>query len=150
MTPERLAEIKGMVAVDAEPFDSVSAWDAINDLLAHIDTLAGEWRCFHCGEVFTSKVDAALHFGSERAMSTPACLIKQEGEFALLTALRNAEERCEQLSSRQDDTDVMRAMWSMQTDRARALREEEEKGYARGLRDANHTEPAPPKPEVTS
>lgn len=47
MTPERLAEIKGMVAVDAEPFDSVSAWDAINDLLAHIDTLAGEWRPTH-------------------------------------------------------------------------------------------------------
>lgn len=31
-----------------------------------------EWRCFHCGEVFTDSEQAALHFGQTQ-FSKPAC-----------------------------------------------------------------------------
>lgn len=96
-------------------------------------TPAREWRCFHCDEVVRTEVDARNHFGSTEA-SEPACLIKAPGEFALLQALRNAED--ELARYRREDSDVLRAMWSMQADHATALRREEEKGYARGLEDA--------------
>jgi len=92
-----------------------------------------EWRCFHCDEVFTTEVDARNHFGSDQS-SEPACQIKVAGEFALLQALRNAEDQLARY--RNDDSDVLRAMWSAQADHATALRREEEKGYERGLRDA--------------
>jgi hypothetical protein len=97
------------------------------------------WRCFHCDEVLTSEVDARAHFGS-REGSEPACRIKAAGEFALLQALRNAED--ELARYRNEDSDVLRAIWSMQADHAQALRREEEKGYARGLRDAAAEETA--------
>lgn len=91
------------------------------------------WRCFHCDEVLRTQRDARLHFGNTNG-SEPACLIKAPGEFALLTVLRNAED--ELARHRSEDTDVLRAMWSMQSDHAEALRREEEKGYARGIEDA--------------
>lgn len=93
---------------------------------------AKEWRCFHCDEVLRTPRDARLHFGNHG--SEPACLIKAPGEFALLTVLRNAED--ELARHRAEDSDVLRAMWSMQADHAEALRREEEKGYSRGLADA--------------
>ena len=92
-----------------------------------------QWRCFFCDDVFTTRVNALNHFGANCA-ADPACLIKAAGEFALLQALRNAED--ELARHRNEDSDVLRAMWSMSADHATALRREEEKGYARGLRDA--------------
>lgn len=91
------------------------------------------WRCFHCDEVLRTQVDARNHFGSTEG-AEPACLIKAPGEFALLQALRNAED--ELARYRREDSDVLRAMWSMQADHASALRREEEKGYTRGIEDA--------------
>lgn len=91
------------------------------------------WRCFHCDEVFRSEVDARNHFGSTQE-SEPACRIKAAGEFALLQAIRNADDQLARY--RNEDSDVLRAMYSMQSDHAIALRREEEKGYARGLEDA--------------
>lgn len=92
-----------------------------------------EWRCFHCDEVLRTEGDARLHFGNTHG-SEPACLIKAPGEFALLTVLRNAED--DLARHRAEDSDVLRAMSSMQADHAEALRREEEKGYSRGLADA--------------
>jgi hypothetical protein len=91
------------------------------------------WRCFHCDEVLRTPVDARNHFGNTHG-SEAACLIKAPGEFAMLQALRNAED--ELARYRSEDSDVLRAMWSAQSDHAAALRREEEKGYARGLEDA--------------
>lgn len=91
------------------------------------------WRCFHCDEVLTTEVDAANHF-VRLDESEPACRIKAAGEFALLQALRNAEDQLARY--RAEDSDVLRAMASMQSDYQQALRREEEKGYARGMRDA--------------
>jgi hypothetical protein len=97
------------------------------------ETPAKEWRCFHCDDVFTSKVDAENHFGRWDG-ADPACRIKAPGEFALLQALRNVEDQLTRY--RVEDSDVMRARASMMSDHRQALRREEEKGYARGLADA--------------
>lgn len=94
------------------------------------------WRCFHCDDVFHTEMEARNHFGSTES-SEPACRIKLAGEFSLLRALRNAED--ELARYRLEDSDVLRAMHSMQSDHAQALRREEEKGYERGLRDARAT-----------
>lgn len=91
------------------------------------------WRCFHCDDVFHTEMEARNHFGSTQE-SEPACRIKVAGEFALLRALRNAEDTLSRYHA--EDSDVLRAMASMQSDHAIALRREEEKGYERGLRDA--------------
>lgn len=90
------------------------------------------WRCFHCDDVFHTEMEARNHFGGTQE-SEPACRIKAAGEFALLRALRNAEDELDRY--RAEDSDVLRAMSSMQSDHAIALRREEEKGYERGLRD---------------
>lgn len=93
------------------------------------------WRCFHCGETFTKaqKRWAGEHFGRTEC-DTPVCLMRVPGETSLLTALRSAQD--ELARYRAEDTDLMRAIWAMQSDHATALRREEERGYEKGLRDA--------------
>jgi len=53
---------------------------------------------------------------------------------------------------REEDTDLHRELRRMESDHATALRREEEKGYARGLRDAGYVEPgcSPSRPENLS
>lgn len=93
-----------------------------------------QWRCFHCGDVFTlaQKRWAAEHFG-RREDQDPVCMIREAGESALLHALRKAED--ELAAYRAEDQDLMRAMCSMSADHAQALIREEERGYAKALTD---------------
>lgn len=93
------------------------------------------WRCFHCGDAFTRAQErhAREHFGRD-CNQEPVCLIRTAGEGALLTALRNAQDELDRY--RAEDSDLMRALWSMQADHAAALKREEEHGYAKGLADA--------------
>jgi len=93
-----------------------------------------EWRCFHCGATFTKAQArwAGEHFGRSEA-DTPVCMMRVPGEGSLLTALRNAQ--VELARYRQEDSDLIRAMTSQAADHAQLLRREEEKGYARGLKD---------------
>lgn len=92
------------------------------------------WRCFHCDATFTldQRRWAREHFGMDE-LQTPVCLMRVPGEGSLLTALRNAQEELGRY--RAEDTDLMRAIWAMQSDHATALRREEERGYEKGLRD---------------
>lgn len=92
------------------------------------------WRCFHCGDTFTKAQErwAREHFGRDQN-AEPICLIRTAGENALLTALRNRED--ELRAYREEDQDVMRALWSMQADHREALIREEQRGYDRGLAD---------------
>lgn len=92
------------------------------------------WRCFHCDAAFTlaQRRWAREHFGADEG-EVPVCLVRSAGEGALLTALRNAQD--ELSSYRAEDTDLMRAMYSMQADHAQRLIREEEHGYAKGLTD---------------
>lgn len=101
-------------------------------LTAVVKEFGSVWRCFHCGEVITHPTDAKNHFGRNEG-SEPVCRIKAAGEFALLQALRNAEETIDRY--RMEDSDILRAMSSMQADHIQALRRQEELGYSRGLSD---------------
>lgn len=94
-----------------------------------------EWKCFHCGEVFTEKKDASIHFGIDM-FSTPGCIQKVSpgGEQSLLQALREAEN--ELAKYRREDIETMQALYRLQSRHSDALRRAEEAGYERGLRDA--------------
>ncbi len=87
------------------------------------------WTCFHCGETFTDREDAWLHFG-DNCMSGAACQIdiKTVREMETLLARYQAE-----------DSDVERAMYRMQAEHTVALRRAEEEGYRRGLVDQVYT-----------
>lgn len=92
------------------------------------------WRCFHCGDAFTKEQEqhARDHFGANQ-LETPVCLMRVPGERSLLSALRRAQD--ELTRYRNDDTPLLRAMYSMETDYAERFRNAEEAGYARALRD---------------
>ena len=92
------------------------------------------WRCFHCGDTFTKAQvkHARDHFGTDESQ-TPVCLIREPGEYHVLRALRNAQD--ELATYRAEDTELHRALSAMACDHGAALRREEERGYAKGLRD---------------
>lgn len=103
------------------------------------------WRCFHCGEAFTKAQErwAREHFGATQD-ETPVCLMRVPGEGSLVTALRNAQAERDRLryEACAEDGDLMRALYAQSADHAAALRQEEERGYAKGLVDGR-THPHP-------
>ncbi len=90
------------------------------------------WTCFHCGDRFTTPGAARDHFGAT-IDSTPACQIKAGAERGLLMALRRAEQ--ELARYREEDQPVMHEMARLQSRHSDALRDAEELGYERGLKD---------------
>lgn len=102
------------------------------------------WTCFHCGETFTSVGSARDHFGATPE-AEPGCMIRvQYGEErGLLMALREAEQELARLRSEDRDAEQF---YRLNAEHTRALREAEERGYERGLRDGRaeaSTEPPP-------
>lgn len=96
------------------------------------ELVRGEWRCFHCNELFTNEFDGKRHFG-DRQESKPACLID-------IVEIRAMERELFKLRMEEDGPKA-REFYALGAEHATALRREEEKGYARGLRDAKHVEP---------
>lgn len=94
-----------------------------------------EWRCFHCGEVFTDREAAADHFGVQidGTADEVACKLNAT-EGLLVKMLREAHEELRQYH--QEDNAAFRQFYALGADHSTALRREEEKGYARGLEDA--------------
>ena len=92
------------------------------------------WTCFHCGETFATVGGARDHFGAQPT-AKPGCLVKVSlgGERGLLMALREAEYTIARYMD--EDTDLHRALYRMQSQHSDALRDAEEAGYERGLRD---------------
>lgn len=90
-----------------------------------------KWRCFHCGDVFTTARGATEHFGGEEGAAT-ACLIKAH-EGHLVHRIRDLEDQLARY--RAEDSDVMRSIMTLEADQRRALITAEEQGYARALRD---------------
>jgi hypothetical protein len=88
------------------------------------------WVCFHCWEYFPptykGQRDAGHHFGSS-INHKPACSYTDMQIRALEAQLT---------SYREEDTDLHRHIKKLESDHHIALRREEEKGYARGLKDA--------------
>lgn len=97
------------------------------------------WTCFHCGETFKTPGTARDHFGASPD-AEPGCVIRVKlgDERGLQFELRKAEEQLARY--RAEDSDKDREMAAMRADHAVALRREEEKGYARGLRDTRTAE----------
>lgn len=96
-----------------------------------------EWRCFHCGDVFTSAACARAHFGREDG-ATPACQLKG-ADGGLLRALREAEDSAADAwaAIHSESLDVHRALAAAQSRHGQALTNAEELGYQRGLRDSS-------------
>lgn len=90
-----------------------------------------QWRCFHCDEVFEGRKFAAEHFGFQ-CDGIPACQIKSY-EGHLVTYIRRLE--AENARHRQDDSDVLRSIMSLEADHRQALIRAEEDGYNKGVRD---------------
>jgi hypothetical protein len=87
------------------------------------------YKCFHCSESFTDEAKAAEHFGVSE-MQEPACHID-------ITKYREMERYV--AMAREEDTETDRAMHALKSQHQIELQREEEKGYARGLRDANYS-----------
>lgn len=91
------------------------------------------WRCWHCDEVFADRNSARLHFGSTPS-EEPGCIRQvSDGDLGLLRALRKAE--AELARYRVEDSDKDREISRLIADHAAALRQEEERGYGRGVRE---------------
>lgn len=91
------------------------------------------WQCFHCGDVFRNPKHAAAHFGMDE-LAEPGCVaVLRHGESYLLDRIRDLEEQLERY--RAEDSDIMRWHQTKLADHARALTREEERGYAKGLKD---------------
>lgn len=90
------------------------------------------WTCFHCGDTFTTPGAARSHFGLS-IDATAACQIKAGAELGILMALRKAEG--ELAHYREGDQPVIHEMARLQSRHSDALRDAEELGYSRGLKD---------------
>lgn len=90
------------------------------------------WRCFHCDETFTTHDEAALHFG-KREGNEPLCQIKRH-EKHLGVALRKTQD--DLARHWREDSDVLRAMYTLEASIGLKVQQAEEEGYARGLKDA--------------
>jgi hypothetical protein len=81
--------------------------------------------------VFTDRDSAAEHFGKTQ-IETPACVLSKD-EKGLVGLLREALEELRDF--RNEDDRSSRFFYEIGARHSREQREEEEKGYARGLRD---------------
>lgn len=88
--------------------------------------VAKEWRCFHCDESFPDRDAARLHFGTSERQS-PICAVDQ-AEY------RAMEKRMEAYNA--EDAEIHHEMYAQRNRHAQELLRAEEKGYARGLKDA--------------
>lgn len=84
------------------------------------------WRCFHCGEVFTTRESAQEHFGRSE-YQTPGCQI----DIAEYRRMEEVNRRhCDA------DTDLHREIHAEQSKGQQNAIRAEEAGYAKGLADA--------------
>jgi len=104
------------------------------------------WHCFHCGEAFTDKESAQIHFGPSEN-DQPICQMDAEYIRWLLAQHRRNVD---------DDSEALRTVRSLANEHETLRRRAEEIGYARGLDDAKkHPEQlglyaAPPAPAAVA
>lgn len=89
------------------------------------------WRCFHCGEVFTDAASAGEHFGGS-LMALAACQIKAK-EGGLVSLLRKQELELDRFRS--EDSASFREFHRLGAEHTRKVQQAEEDGYAKGLAD---------------
>ena len=96
--------------------------------LAEANARAESWRCFHCDEVFTTREEAAAHFGYSEC-SAPACRVNG----GLASAYRELEGRWSRCQN--ECCDHLNAYYAKRSEHNQALIREEEYGYAKGVAD---------------
>jgi hypothetical protein len=120
---------KSSVAGEYEGADGLE--DVVKWLVARAEAAATQWRCFHCGEVFTHKECARLHFGSS-GRHEPGCAMKvEDSELGLLRRVRELEQQL--VPYLHESTAVENFLRGEQSRHAQALRHEEERGYNKGV-----------------
>lgn len=85
-----------------------------------------EWRCFHCGDVFTDRDEAREHFG-ETLDDEPICQVTAERYRAVERELQTFQNEADATSKTFYDIGHRAAI---------AERDAEQKGYDRGIADA--------------
>lgn len=88
--------------------------------------IEGPWRCFHCDEVFATREEAAMHFGTSEAQE-PLCTVTAE-------RYREVERQLEEFRRESDAT--ARTFFENGTKAQRMATDAEQKGYDRGIADA--------------
>lgn len=97
------------------------------------------WVCFHCWEffppTFAGQRDAQAHFGGSE-LREPACQISRK-DHGLLLHVRALEMERDELRRQlnKDDTQKDRQIYGLISKHQTELRQAEEYGYAKGLRD---------------
>lgn len=129
------AELRAIVdGIAAELYSPESAahLPAWYGVLAGIRATPG-WRCFHCGDYFTDRAAARLHFGPE-IDSAPACLIKGS-EGGLLKAFSTAEQAATDymVKLHEEDGQLIRAFRDQASRVRAAVQSAEETGFQRGV-----------------
>ncbi|UVC14756.1 hypothetical protein [Mesorhizobium onobrychidis] len=151
LNPAGLAAATSAVTAEIDRYWQDDTVEAGHDLIAEkairaylaalasqpVPAVAKGWRCFHCDEVFTNERCARNHFGRDE-MCEPACQIQMGAERSLLSALRRAEDDCNEMMQRMETetTDGAKAYYAQTSRHQQQLRTIEELGYERGLRDA--------------
>lgn len=97
------------------------------------------WDCFHCGEhfpnTFGGQRDARNHFGATPD-AEPACLLVRKDKTMLMLVRELQARETELLGSLHEETgDAVKALRRRESQYAEEVRQAEETGYARGLRD---------------
>lgn len=93
-----------------------------------------QWRCFFCDEVFTRYQDAAEHFGCDDACEAdiPACKIAAH-EGHLVKYIRKLERELGRYL--REDTELHRAIYTLEADKRSEIRAAEERGYDKAVQD---------------
>lgn len=99
---------------------------SLRDRLRAVAAEMGPWRCFHCGEVFTTREAAALHFGTSEVQE-PLCTVTAE-------RYREVERRLDEYRNEADATS--RTFFAMGAKAQEMATIAEQKGYDRGIADA--------------
>lgn len=93
-----------------------------------------QWRCFFCDEVFKHYKDAAEHFGCDDACEAdmPACKITAH-EGHLVKYIRKLENELRRFMD--EDTELHRAIYTLEDDKRREVQAAEERGYNKAVQD---------------
>jgi hypothetical protein len=123
---EVIAELREKLA-EAERDRAAEAWaagDSLNDLNRlytvakqratraeqKLEAAEQQWRCFHCGDVFTDEESARDHFG-ETECAEPACTSPlRDDETARLAELQAARREVDYLRKEAEEADNDRAL----------------------------------------
>lgn len=94
----------------------------------------GEWRCFHCSELFTTTKEARQHFGHDESFE-PACIIKSD--IGLLEALRRAQYDALQAWQlvHTENSEIIDAWRDMDSRLKQSIEKIKLQEYNRGVRD---------------